>query len=39
MNFGVKKSIVRMTQKMKTLVFECNNLADPMELRAVTFWD
>jgi hypothetical protein len=30
-NFGVKKFILKNTQKKKTLMLECYNLLDPME--------
>jgi hypothetical protein len=30
-SFGVKKFIVKSTQKKMTLMFECYNLLDPME--------
>jgi hypothetical protein len=30
-NFGVKKFIVKTSQKERTLMFECYNLLDPME--------
>jgi hypothetical protein len=30
-NFGVKKFILKNTQKRRTLLFECYNLLDPME--------
>jgi hypothetical protein len=36
-NFGVKKFIVKNTQKSKTLMFECYNLLAPMERGAAIF--
>jgi hypothetical protein len=36
-NFGVKKFIVRVFQKKKTLMFECYNLIDPQEMRSCNF--
>jgi hypothetical protein len=36
-NFGVKKFALKITQKKKSLTFECYYLLDPMEWGVVTF--
>jgi hypothetical protein len=37
MNFGIKKFTLKSTPRKKTLMFECYNLLDSMELGAVIF--
>jgi hypothetical protein len=37
MNFGVKKFSGENIQKKNNLIFECYNLMDPMDFRAIIF--